>query len=216
MKLFKVIDQLSLDRSGVLVCKKPSGRSYQKAHYKQGDLDGACGAYSLSMVLNILGVFEADDIYKDSDEHDKRTVQWKLIKALNEKGLFPNGLDPEEMEEIVTRNYSKHVSFSFMGEKTSIPDVVRNSIDENVPVILEISFNKYDWHWIVAVGYEFDEKNNIIALLTLDPGSESPRYTLWNGILYTKRDSHKRYGFSYFSDKEHLINLENAIVIRKK
>ena len=45
MVQFKVINRLQL-RDGVLMCKKPSGRSWQKAHYKQGDLDGACGAYS--------------------------------------------------------------------------------------------------------------------------------------------------------------------------
>lgn len=48
MMLFKVINRLQL-RDGVLMCKKTSGRSLQKAHYKQGDLDGACGAYSISM-----------------------------------------------------------------------------------------------------------------------------------------------------------------------
>ena len=53
MVQFKVINRLQL-RDGVLMCKKPSGRSWQKAHYKQGDLDGACGAYSVAMVLNIL------------------------------------------------------------------------------------------------------------------------------------------------------------------
>ena len=39
MVQFKVINRLQL-RDGVLMCKKPSGRSWQKAHYKQGDLDG--------------------------------------------------------------------------------------------------------------------------------------------------------------------------------
>lgn len=47
MKQFRVIDQFSLINEE-LVCKKPSNRSYQKAHFKQGDLDGTCGAYSVS------------------------------------------------------------------------------------------------------------------------------------------------------------------------
>ena len=63
MKQFKVINRLKLIE-GVLMCKKPSGRSFQKAHFKQGDLDGACGAYSVAMVLNILGVFEIKGIRK--------------------------------------------------------------------------------------------------------------------------------------------------------
>ena len=56
MKEYRIIEQLELV-DGMLKCRKPSGRSYQKAHYKQGDLDGACGAYAVAMTLNILGVF---------------------------------------------------------------------------------------------------------------------------------------------------------------
>ena len=74
MRQFKVINQLQLIDS-VLMCKKPSGRSFQKAHYRQGDLDEACGAYSIAMVLNILGVFEADNIYSDSNSGDNRNYR---------------------------------------------------------------------------------------------------------------------------------------------
>ena len=51
MKYFKVVDYLLL-KNGELLCKKPSGRSMQKAHFRQGDLDGACGVYSIAMLLN--------------------------------------------------------------------------------------------------------------------------------------------------------------------
>jgi hypothetical protein len=37
MKQYKVIAQLCLI-GGQLKCKKPSNRSFQKAHFKQGDL----------------------------------------------------------------------------------------------------------------------------------------------------------------------------------
>ena len=72
MKQFIVIDQLRLNEKGALVCKKPSGRLCSKVHLKQGDLDGVCGAYSLAMVFNILGVFE--DSSRNSDEHGNRAA----------------------------------------------------------------------------------------------------------------------------------------------
>lgn len=109
MRQFKVINQLQLIDS-VLMCKKPSGRSFQKAHYRQGDLDGACGAYSIAMVLNILGVFEADNIYSDSNSGDNRFAERRLIKALNEQGLYRDGLDSNEIRQILTTNYKKHVN----------------------------------------------------------------------------------------------------------
>ena len=92
MKQFIVIDQLRLNESGALVCKKPSGRSCPKANLKQGDLDGVCGAYSLAMVFNILGIFE--DSSRNADEHDKRVTEWKMIRSLNNQELSPNGLNP--------------------------------------------------------------------------------------------------------------------------
>ena len=109
MRQFKVINQLQLIDS-VLMCKKPSGRSFQKAHYRQGDLDGACGAYSIAMVLNILGVFEADNIYSDSNSGDNRFAERRLIKALNEQGLYRDGLDSNEIRQILTTNYKKYVN----------------------------------------------------------------------------------------------------------
>ena len=49
MKYFKVVDYLLL-KNGELLCKKPSGRSMQKAHFRQGDLDDDCGVYSIAML----------------------------------------------------------------------------------------------------------------------------------------------------------------------
>ena len=57
MVQFKVINRLQL-RDGVLMCKKPSGRSWQKAHYKQGDLDGLVYLKQKKFVLIILLIKE--------------------------------------------------------------------------------------------------------------------------------------------------------------
>lgn len=123
MVQFKVINRLQL-RDGVLMCKKPSGRSWQKAHYKQGDLDGACGAYSVAMVLNILGVFEAEDICSDNPI-DKRTSEWKLIKALNEEGLYREGLTSDKIQRILMDNYGSRVTVQ-CASKASNHDIARN------------------------------------------------------------------------------------------
>ena len=105
MKQFIVTDQLRLNEKGALVCKKPSGRLYPKVHFKQGDLDGVCGAYSLAMVFNILGVFE--DSSRNSDEHGNRAVEWKMIRSLNNQDLYPNGLRPCDMIKMVTQTYDQ-------------------------------------------------------------------------------------------------------------
>lgn len=216
MKQFKVIDQLSLI-DGVLMCKKPSGRSYQKAHYKQGDLDGACGAYSLSMVLNILGVFEADELLTPTHKQNKRTEEWRLIKALNQWGLYQDGLKSSDIRNILKKYYSEVVSVFVprieKGEKIS--EQIKYWIDQNVPVILRINYNSEDGHWIVVVGYALDENGNYTSILTLDPGADTPRYCLWNGILELEKEPRKTYGYRYYTDNAEKVSLEEIIIISR-
>ena len=119
MKLFIVIDQLRLNESGALICKELSRRSCQKAHFKQGDLDGVCGAYSLAMVFNILGVVE--DSSKNDEEHDKRATEWKMIRSLNNQELYPNGLNHWEIIKMVKQTYSNVVTIDHTGRKAGTP-----------------------------------------------------------------------------------------------
>lgn len=213
MKQFNVINRLCLI-NGKLMCKKPSKRSYQKAHYKQGDLDGACGAYSISMVLNMLGVFEADDLYSDK-EYDRRTAEWKLIKALNDNGLYRDGLTSCTIKTILTENYSKYVDVQCINKDYDIIDTVKKWIDSNIPVILGISYDSKRGHWIVAVGYALDDDCELTDILTLDPGNDSPKYSLWNGILNVKKEPNKKYGYRYNTSDSRMIDLDEAILISR-
>lgn len=214
-KEYKVISQLSLI-DGVLMCRKPSGRSYQKAHFKQGDLDGACGAYSVSMILNILGVFEADELFSDT-EYDRRTAEWKLIKALNEQGLYRDGLNSDEIQNILIKNYSKYVVAQCADKSEhDIIELTKSWLDNNVPVMLRVGFNSREGHWIVAVGYALNENGELTDILTLDPGNDSPKYSLWNGILNIKKQPRKKFGYHYCADWGQMIDVDEAIIITSK
>ena len=214
MKQFKVIDQLCL-KEGKLKCKKPSNRSFQKAHFKQGDLDGACGAYSVSMALNILGVFEAEELYSGTD-FDRRTAEWKLIKALNENGLYRNGLKLENIQEILKKNYSKYVNVQCANKKDDIFNITQQWIDTNVPIILGIDYDSHHGHWIVAVGYALNENDELTDILTLDPGVDSPMCCLWNGILNINQEPKKKYGYEYNTNRLDLVDVAEAIIITRK
>ena len=216
MRQFKVINQLRLI-DGVLMCKKPSKRSFQKAHFKQGDLDGACGAYSVAMVLNILGAFEAEDICSDN-QIDKRTSEWKLIKALNEEGLYRDGLTSDRIQEILLENYRSRVTVQCASKasKHDIAEITKNWIDNDSPVILRLGFDKNNGHWVVAVGYIEDEHGVLTDILTLDPGSKSPSYALWNGILNLHKEPRKKFGYRYVSEEKYMVDFDEAIIIKKK
>ena len=213
MRTIHVIDKLIL-KEGQLQCKKY--RKLQRAHYKQGDLDGACGAYSLSMCLNILGVFEADDLNSDKD-FDKRTAEWRMIDSLHGFGLYRDGMKTEDIKDIIQGNYSKYVACESKGSKESgFLDFIKESLDDNDPVIIGIDFNTKEGHWIVGVGYECDNKGNMLSILTLDPGTDSPVYSYWNGVLGLQRIPRKRFGYPYSSDGTRNVNISDAIVIKRK
>ena len=215
MRQFKVINQLEL-KDGVLMCKKPSRRSYQKAHYRQGDLDGACGAYSIAMVLNIIGVFEADEIYSNSDKSDNRFAERRLIKALNEQGLYRDGLNSDEIHEILSKTYSKYVHIQvFTKEENNISEIIKDSLNENTPVILRLGYDKQNGHWVVVIGYEMNEFGDIIAFLTLDPSVSSPTFSLWNGVLNLEKEPRKKYGYLYYTGDSKLVDFDDVIVINK-
>ena len=88
-------------------------------------------------------------------------------------------------------------------------------IKDEIPVILGLVGKNFA-HWVVAVGYIEDENKVISDILTLDPGSESPKYALWNGILNLNKEPRKRYGFRYDSDYNQMVDLDEAIIITKK
>lgn len=216
VKQFVVIDQLCLNEDGRLMCKNQSGRHYQRAHFKQGDLDGASCAYSLAIVFNILNVFEADDTFWNGYEHEKTTPEWKLIRSLNNPSLHPNGLNPDDIIKIVKQTYSSQVTIDHTGKKARIPLKVKECIDANNPVILQISCSKNEDQWIVAAGYAMDAEGELLYLLTLDSRKDLPIGRFWNGILDLDKIPTHRYGFQYLTDEDERVSLDDAIIIKKR
>lgn len=216
MRQFIVIDPLCLNEDGKLVCKKPSGRHYQRAHFKQGDLDGVSCAYSLAIVFNILNAFEADDTFWNGNEHEKTTPEWKLIRSLNNPSLHPNGLNPDDIIRIVKQKYSSQVTIDHTGKKARIPLKVKECIDANNPVIIQISCSKNEVQWIVAVGYAMDAEGELLYLLTLDSRKNLPIGHFWNGILNLDRCITLKYGFQYITDVVEMVGLDDAIILKKR
>lgn len=83
MRQVHLISQLFLQQ-GVLRSRVKS--SAKKVHFRQGELDGACGAYSIAMALNIVGAFDADYLNKETEKVDFRTAEGKLHKAIHNGG----------------------------------------------------------------------------------------------------------------------------------
>lgn len=114
MTTIKVIDKLKLvkrynpfiDKETLtLSSKSKNGRTYYNAHYRQGDLDGACGAYSIAMCLNILGVFNSEEsLSKDDSKIDWRTLEGRMIKNWIAKDFIVMVLSLKNVKK-----YSTHI-----------------------------------------------------------------------------------------------------------
>lgn len=216
MKQFIVIDQLRLNEQGKLVCENPSGRHYQRAHFKQGELEGMSCAYSITITLNILNVFNAKDALWNRNEHEKTTADWGLIRFLNAPSLYPKGISSNDIIKIVKQEYSEFVTIDHTGKRAGIPLKVKECLDNNLPVILQISFDQYETQWIVVVGYAKDKDDKVSYLLTLDSRKDLRIGCFWNGILNLDRCITLKYGFQYITDVVELVGLDDAIIIKKR
>lgn len=216
MLQFIVINQFYLNDNGMLVCKNPSGRHYQRAHFKQGELDGVSCVYSIAITFNILNVLNAEDTSWNRNEHEKATAGWELIRLLNNPSLYPKGLSPNNMIKIVKQEYSEFVTIDHTGKRAGIPLKVKECIDNNIPAILQISFDQYETQWVVAVGYAKDKDDKVSYLLTLDSRKDLRIGCFWNGILNLDRCITLKYGFQYITDVVELVGLDDAIIIKKR
>ena len=89
---------------------------------------------------------------------------------------------------------------------------VKECLDNNLPVILQISFDQYETQWIVVVGYAKDKDDKVSYLLTLDSRKDLRIGCFWNGILNLDRCITLKYGFQYITDVVELVGLDDAII----
>lgn len=208
MKELYIIQQLFLE-NGVL--KSKVGRSAKKVHYRQGDLDGACGAYSIAMALNIIGAFDADFINHERKDVDSRTSEGKLYNAIHEWGLYPNGLKTDECIAILEK-FKKRSSYKLIKDIDVNTDIIKSCLDRNTPIILLIGY-KGGAHWIIVIGYELKNKK-INNFYVIDPGSELPSSAYWNGVINMKKIKRTHYCYTYNSTNwDTMVSIGDAISI---
>ena len=181
---FMTLSQLCIE-DGDLKCIPKGKRATRKVHFRQGDLDGACGVYSIAICLSILGTFDPDNMLRD-DLSSLDADEKSLIEALNGFGLYREGLSAREIVTILNKNFGSRVkaTSSKSGSQEDLVKKIINTIEKDIPTIMLIEPPRAAYgHWVVCVGYQYNEENVVSRLLCLDPGFEPPRLTLWNGML---------------------------------
>ena len=218
MRTFKTINQIQLV-SGELVCTLKSGKGKQVAHQRQGSLDGACSAYSLSMALIIIGIVDAQDIIDNT--LGKNTRQGKFVRDLVENnGWYNDGRTFSEVKEQTDSFLGKIVKATLCSKKDgNIINFIKEYVENDIPVLLHIRFKGDSGHAIVVVGILYDKMEKLEALLCLDPGFEAPLISSWNCIIKIKDSEGTEYPNRWYSingKSQPNVYLHEALAIEKK
>jgi hypothetical protein len=179
-----------------------SGIRLHKVALRQGDLDGACGPYSLMMALLLTKVITFSQAKKLWDSNlDGRNKFAKWTK--NFDALVTKGTDDADLKKLFSAiqpliNTKKAMNLKMLNLSPSNKNsnlkgesalyMVKEHIENHdMPVILVLDWSKNSSHWVVAVGYQEirlkSGKETLANILTLDPGSSTGKTGAWNGVL---------------------------------
>ncbi|MCY1293414.1 hypothetical protein D9M68_330390 [compost metagenome] len=185
MNIMNVMPQLSLSEIG------PVNEFGEAVHFRQGDLDGACGPYSLLMALVANGIIRR---YEASymGLHDGRTKLGRFYNRLTEfGGLISNGTDEFQLDWLA-ECFGRHIEIDiFEGNTRSMLEQLVEAVRKGHSSIVGVNWPGGDGHWLLVVGYQgrvvgkgTDSRAiSCTHLLCLDPFVEAPKVSLWNAVL---------------------------------
>lgn len=160
----------------------------QPVHLRQGDLDGACGQYSMMMVLVMLGCFNRDEACSILGFEEDLTPKYgKFLKKIMSKKFFLGTL-PNDIKAIVNTAFKGEiVTKPCEGSGVEIRSFIEKSLIEDKPVMFGLQFSG-GAHWVIAVGLDYNgagDDKELCRFLVLDPGGTSPTFSAWNGAVTT-------------------------------
>lgn len=188
----------------------------QKILLSQGDMDGACTIYSLMMALQILRLTtrsDATDIWK---RIKGSTSKGKLIRAFMEKeGFARGGLEIEKVCDTLNSCMgSKIIGTYYDLGKEDRDTIIKQEIDNGIPILIGISYNSKSGHALTAIGYEDNSKGILEKLFCLDPLSPKTDIGYWNAVISLNESTGKYKDFYYPQD--HKVVLDECITFQKR
>lgn len=151
-------------------------------HCQQGDFDGACGAYCAAMSLAILGRISDPTALSDR----ARGVASRLwrVAQLN----FFDGFSTDQLAaSLVDVDPTLDVRTCNLDDELKILAFIRKEMEKERLVIISWHSQRGDaHHWVLLIGvegYSQDETFKPTAFLALDPGTDAPIMTGYNGRL---------------------------------
>src|SRR6478752_7284674 len=207
MKSIKLISYLDIKNDSLITTKL---KKHNTVFLKQGSVDGACGPYCLFMALIILGLIDYDDAI--NLWWTKRNSKFgRMVSRMQEHGtLFQKGTHLKQLRVLLEYSFRSKLELNVTKERgKSLINFCIEQLKQNRPTIIGISGIDLS-HWLVAVGFEKNEKGEVSKLFFLDPsGNDIPNY--WNATIEVKKKHRGRYPYSWidFAD-DRFVNLEDG------
>jgi hypothetical protein len=214
MPTLHIVEPLCLELGGP-TAPDPEGE-YEPVFLRQGDLDGACGPYSLLICLLTVGLVDQDDL-EGLWQLDKRSGIGKLISRFETRsGLIREGTALEDLESDLKGIFSSRLRTERCLESgKTVRDFVHGHLQEDHPVILGLEGQEVS-HWLVVVGFESDAEGSLTRFLLLDPSCPPPDVAAWNGVLDVQGGG-GRYPYRWWGDGEEVrVQMEHALAIWAK
>lgn len=217
----KFIKNIFLDKE----CVKAIGRSGKltRVFAEQGNLDGACGIYSLMMMLIFHQFLDWEDLI--DSEHAKgyelaKRIQHEFLYSLN--GLCSGGYRLQEISDRANKCFGGKMCVAYTTEpdtpnavsRSILQEMIRMYLDDRQPVMIGYSKASGPGHALVAVAYR-REARNCLRLFCLDPSHGVPFMHPWNTVIdldYLTSDDDDFTDTNYYAEKKICVNSFLVIV----
>lgn len=196
-----VIPQLDATCHGPVAIDRDGNE--QRVHLHQGDLDAACGPYSVFMGLLALGLVKREDVTSWGSVGGRTNVQ-RLVSRMNESWttLFKLGSSLTELTELLDGLFRADLDVVPLPAKgTTCRAFVEEHLRAGAPVVLGLSWPN-GGHWVLVVGLDLmvdGAEPETCRFLILDPAQPPSTVCPWNGII-DARGSGGRYPYTWWTD----------------
>ncbi|WP_397449954.1 hypothetical protein [Pseudomonas sp. NA-150] len=160
-------------------------------HFRQGDLDGACGPYSLVMALVANGIIDlAEASYMSLSDGRTRFGKFNS-RLLSFGGLIGDGTDRYDLSWL-SACFGNEISVEPLnGNTRTMVEKLVCAVKVGRASIVGVDWVGGEGHWLLVVGYQGklvragtpEETIECTHLLCLDPMVEAPKVSLWNSVI---------------------------------
>ncbi|MDO8177869.1 MAG: hypothetical protein Q7T62_06455 [Undibacterium sp.] len=195
--------------------KQRAGRPI-RLHFRQSDVDGACGIHTIAMALAVLGIASPRQLQKMT------TARSGIAKKLWDlaQDYYFSGMETRQLCEILLAlDVGLRVRIKRAGNK-GIAEFTQKHLTAGTIVIVAFSYPKSgDSHFVLVVGVEGMQTGDARtgfktdALLVLDPGVEEIAFCGHNGRLVLHPLKHAGIDYDSCVMAVETVRLTSAIAV---